>query len=94
MADNCEISQDQRLAQIERFIHAVMFDVLHCFLIEEIEAERIFIPLDLAEQTVAQQYPFLLGNLAFEDRFLNPRAVVLARLCHAPETSLSGFVDS
>jgi hypothetical protein len=70
-----------------------MFDVLQGFLIEEVEAEGIFIPLNLAEQAVAQQNPFFLSNLAFENGFLNPHAVVLARLCHASETSLSGFID-
>jgi hypothetical protein len=92
MVGGYKISQYQRLAEIDWFVHAMMLNSLDGFFIEKIKAEGIFICIDRAEQSVAKEYPLLLANLAFEDGFLNSYTVVLARLCHAAETPLSGIV--
>ena len=63
------------------------FDTVRGFFIEEIEAQRVFLQLDFAQQTVPQKHPFLLAHLALEHGFLDARAVVLTGLGHAPKAA-------
>ena len=59
-------SQNQRLSQINGFGDTVVFGPGYSLFIEEVETERVFGCLDLAQQPVAQPRPFLLPHLTFE----------------------------
>ena len=88
-----ERSQDERFGQVDGFVHAVVFDALSGLFIEKVEAKRVFISLDLAQETFTQEHPFLLTDLTLEDGFLHARAVVLAGLGHAAEPTQAGLLD-
>ena len=69
-------SQDQRLAQIDRFGRSVVLGSLHGNVIEKVKPQRVFAAVGFCEQTFAELHPFLLPHLALEDRLLHASPVI------------------
>ncbi len=55
---------------------AVTFDALDGFPVQVIEAEGVGLGFDFAQETIAEDGPFLLAGLAFEAALLDPHAVI------------------
>ena len=66
-------------------IRAMMLRALHRRFIQKIEPQRVFLASISLSKRSAQLHPFLLPDLALEDRFLHARPVVLARARHTPQ---------
>ena len=75
-------SQDQRLAQIDRFGRSVVLGSLHGNVIEKVKPQRVFCRVGFRKQTVPQFHPFLLPHLTLEDRLLHASPVIRARSRH------------
>src|ERR1035437_6577760 len=86
------LSQHQRLTEVQRLSHPVMFDPLDRLFVQEIESQRVFVFFDLAQQAVAQGDPFHLAHLAFKNALLPPHAIILARLRYAPQPPLTSLL--
>lgn len=87
-------SQDERFGEVNRLGHAVVFDALRGFFIQEVKAQGIRVGLDFGEQPVAQEHPFLLPDLALKYTLLDPGAVVLTGLGHAAQAAAAGGFHS
>ena len=71
-----------------------MFNSLNRFFIEKVKAQRILVGFDFSEQSMAEERPFLLPDLTFEDGFLHTYAIIFASLSHAAEAAQAGLFDS
>lgn len=58
----------------------------------EIKPQRITLQAGFFEQPGAQGDPFLLPDLALEDRFLNPNPIIRTSASHPAQSARASFV--